>query len=69
MGKKSEIANRASVHLDLIRGVSALAVMLGHLRGLFFVDFPYIANKSIWMSALYALTGFGHQAGDRIFSS
>jgi len=48
--------------LDAIRGVSALAVMLYHLRGLFFVDFPYLANKSLPIAGLYALTGYGHQA-------
>ena len=39
-----------------------MAVMLGHVRGLFFVDFQYLANKSALLSVLYALTGFGHQA-------
>ena len=46
----------------LIRGVSALAVMFGHVRGLFFVDFSFLANKSPAYRALYAITGFGHQA-------
>jgi peptidoglycan/LPS O-acetylase OafA/YrhL len=62
LAKKLQLSARASVHLDLIRGVSALAVMLGHVRGLFFVDFPYLANKSIAYRLLYAVTGFGHQA-------
>jgi peptidoglycan/LPS O-acetylase OafA/YrhL len=48
--------------MDLIRGVSALTVMAGHLRGLFFVDFPFLANKSLPFRVLYAVTGFGHQA-------
>jgi peptidoglycan/LPS O-acetylase OafA/YrhL len=60
--KKFQLAERASVHLNLIRGVSALAVMLGHVRGLFFVDFPFLANKSFAYRVLYAVTGFGHQA-------
>jgi len=62
LAKKLQLSARTSVHLDLIRGVSALAVMLGHIRGLFFVDFPYLANKSIANRLLYAVTGFGHQA-------
>jgi len=62
LGKKFQLAERASVHLDLIRGVSALAVMVGHVRGLFFVDFPFLANKSLLYLVLYAVTGFGHQA-------
>src|SRR4030088_13412 len=46
----------------MIRGVSALAVMLGHVRGLFFVYFPFLENKSLVVRLLYAVTGFGHQA-------
>jgi peptidoglycan/LPS O-acetylase OafA/YrhL len=58
----TRLAVRTSVHLDLIRGVSAIAVMLYHLRGLFFVDFPYLTDKSLVPSGLYAVTGYGHQA-------
>jgi peptidoglycan/LPS O-acetylase OafA/YrhL len=36
--------------------------MLYHLRGLFFVDFAYLAKKSLPIDGLYALTGYGHQA-------
>jgi peptidoglycan/LPS O-acetylase OafA/YrhL len=60
--KVALLAKRASVHLDMIRGVSAVAVLLYHLRGLFFVDYPYLTNKSLMSSALYAVTGYGHQA-------
>jgi peptidoglycan/LPS O-acetylase OafA/YrhL len=62
LAKKYQLAKRVSVHLDLIRGVSALAVMLGHVRGLFFVDFPFIMNQSPAHRALYVVTGFGHEA-------
>jgi peptidoglycan/LPS O-acetylase OafA/YrhL len=60
--KAPRLAKRASVHLDLIRGVSAIAVLVYHLRGLFFVDYPFLANKSLFSSALYAVTGYGHLA-------
>ena len=33
-----------------------------HLRGLFFVDYPYLSNKSAFSTVLYAVTGYGHQA-------
>jgi peptidoglycan/LPS O-acetylase OafA/YrhL len=62
LAKKYQLAKRASVHLDLFRGVSALAVMLGHVRGLFFVDFPFLANQSLAHRILYVVTGFGHEA-------
>ena len=46
----------------MIRGVSALAVMVGHVRGLFFADYPELLHPSVFHRLLYALTGFGHQA-------
>jgi peptidoglycan/LPS O-acetylase OafA/YrhL len=36
--------------------------MLYHLRGLFFVDYPFLARKSLLSKLLYAATGYGHQA-------
>ncbi len=56
------LAKRTSVHPDVIRGVSAVAVLAYHLRGLFFVDYPFVAGKSLLTSGLYAITGFGHEA-------
>ena len=52
----------ASDSLDLIRALAACAVMVGHLRALFFVDFRHLSHKSWPLEALYFLTGFGHQA-------
>jgi len=43
------ISQSASAHLDLIRGIAALAVMWGHVRTLYFVDskaFEYQAGSS-----------------------
>lgn len=52
-----------SDHLDMLRGTAALAVMLGHLRGLFFVDLYDIAWKpGIPLKILYAATAFGHES-------
>jgi peptidoglycan/LPS O-acetylase OafA/YrhL len=59
---KSKLTKRISLHLDLIRGVSALIVLLYHLRGLFFVDYPFLTSNSLRSSVLYAVTGYGHQA-------
>jgi len=52
----------ASAHLDLIRTVAAWAVMWGHVRSNFFVDFEHLARKNLLLQALYFITGFGHQA-------
>jgi peptidoglycan/LPS O-acetylase OafA/YrhL len=62
LNKKFHLSERTSAHLDLVRGVSALAVMVGHVRGLFFVDYPNLANPNLLDRALYAVTGLGHQA-------
>jgi len=60
--KKNEISERTSVHLDFIRGVAALSVMAGHVRGLFFADFSNVLHQTVIVRILYAVTGFGHQA-------
>jgi peptidoglycan/LPS O-acetylase OafA/YrhL len=52
----------ASAHLDFFRALAAWAVMWGHLRAIFFVDFQHLQHGSIWLNALYFVTGFGHQA-------
>lgn len=62
IGKGTPVTRRASAHLDMIRGLAALAVMLGHIRGLFYLDYRDLASHPRWISFLYALTGFGHQA-------
>src|SRR5260370_15519199 len=50
--------------LDAIRALAALAVMFGHCRGLYFVDYGHIepGNATSFVKAIYAITGFGHQA-------
>ncbi|MGI0134513.1 MAG: acyltransferase family protein [Candidatus Micrarchaeaceae archaeon] len=52
----------ASAHLDLIRAVAAWAVMWGHVRGNFFVDYRQLRQAGVAIKALYFVTGFGHQA-------
>lgn len=56
------ITPSASVELDSLRGLSAVAVLIGHLRGLFLVEYGQVTNPD-WMAFLvYFVTGFGHQA-------
>lgn len=49
-------------HLDMIRGLAALAVCIGHLRGMVFVDYGASPDRSIWQIPFYAATGLGGQA-------
>lgn len=50
-----------SDHLDLMRGLAALMVLLWHWRNLYFVDFD--PAGATWPARIfYFLTGFGHEA-------
>jgi len=49
-------------HLDLCRGIAALAVAIGHARAFFFVDFALVSGAGVVAKAFYFLTGLGHQA-------
>lgn len=48
--------------LDLMRGLAALIVLMGHLRSVLFEDFETIQNPGVLAKAFYFITGFGHQA-------
>jgi peptidoglycan/LPS O-acetylase OafA/YrhL len=52
----------ASAHLDLVRALAAWAVMWGHLRALFFVDFQQVKSPSFLLKVTYFVTGFGSEA-------
>ena len=56
------LTSSASAHLDVIRGLAAWAVMWGHLRALFFVDYPQVQNRGLPLEFLYFVTGFGGEA-------
>ncbi|HET7839981.1 MAG TPA: acyltransferase [Terriglobia bacterium] len=45
-----------------MRGMAAWAVMWGHVRGNFFVDFQNLQHPNLFLKVLYFVTGFGHQA-------
>jgi peptidoglycan/LPS O-acetylase OafA/YrhL len=60
---KSLRGSVSSDHLDMVRGGAAIAVMLGHLRNLFFVDFSQAAgNSNPLVRLVYFVTGFSHYA-------
>ncbi|MDH5232551.1 MAG: acyltransferase [Gammaproteobacteria bacterium] len=50
------------IFLDYIRGISALLVCAGHLRGVMFEDYSLVGSTSILDKLFYFLTGLGHQA-------
>jgi peptidoglycan/LPS O-acetylase OafA/YrhL len=52
----------ASVHLDAVRGIAALAVLAYHIRYIFFPDYSEIANPSLAVRLFYVLTSYGHDA-------
>src|SRR6267154_3292963 len=57
-----KLSASASAHLAVIRAAAAWAVMWGHLRTLFFVDFQHLQGPGWLLGVLYFFTGFGHQA-------
>ncbi|MDA7675837.1 acyltransferase [Akkermansiaceae bacterium] len=48
--------------LDLLRGLSALLVMLGYLRALTFLSFGELTSPNLLIKIFYFSTGLGHQA-------
>ncbi|MBD2449566.1 acyltransferase [Nostoc sp. FACHB-152] len=53
---------RWSVHLDLLRGLAAILVLLDHMRFLLFVDYSEITNPTFFNKRFYFFTGLGHQS-------
>lgn len=56
------MGNQRFEHIDMLRGVAALLVCIGHARGLLWVDYGALAYPNIIDRGLYFLTGLGHQA-------
>jgi peptidoglycan/LPS O-acetylase OafA/YrhL len=52
----------SSDHLDFVRGIAALAVVFGHLRNLFFVNYSDIRNPNLPVKILFLFTSFPHFA-------
>jgi peptidoglycan/LPS O-acetylase OafA/YrhL len=54
----------ASIHLDLMRGLAAIAVLISHLRNIFFVDYGDLPSrlKGAPLAIVYFTTDLGHQA-------
>ena len=54
--------NHRLVHLDCLRGLAALLVVLEHLRAFLFVPFSQLKAPGILAKGFYLVTGLGHQA-------
>lgn len=62
-----ELATTARVtshaaHLDMLRGLAAVAVMISHLRGYIFADFFTVVNPGVVAKMFYGATGVGPEA-------
>ena len=56
----AEMTRGRLVHLDMLRGLAALGVVIGHVRG--FVIVPYAMSSSdLFGSLFYFCTSVGHQ--------
>ena len=54
--------NHRLVHLDCLRGLAALLVVVEHLRAFLFVPFTQVVSPGVITKAFYLVTGLGHQA-------
>jgi peptidoglycan/LPS O-acetylase OafA/YrhL len=59
---KLPIPKRALAHMDMVRGLAAIAVVLGHVRGLLFHDWRELPAKTAALKVVYFFTGLGHQS-------
>lgn len=50
------------VHLDLLRGMAALAVVVGHIRGFVLTDYGISVSKTPWQIPMYVAGSLGHQS-------
>lgn len=50
------------VHLDMLRGLAALAVVVGHTRGFLYLDYGEIERPTALHMLFYLVTGLGHEA-------
>jgi peptidoglycan/LPS O-acetylase OafA/YrhL len=54
--------SKASVQLDMLRGLAAFLVLISHWKIMFFVEYHNITAHRIWFAIPYALCSGGHQA-------
>jgi peptidoglycan/LPS O-acetylase OafA/YrhL len=60
--RTNAISNNLSGFLDLVRWISALCVVIEHLRYVWFMEYSSIQQKTLLTKAFYFFTGFGSEA-------
>ena len=55
------VGGRRFVHLDMLRGLAALGVVVGHARGFLIVGYNFAESHSLFDQLFYFVTGLGHQ--------
>jgi peptidoglycan/LPS O-acetylase OafA/YrhL len=60
--EQNPLSSKASVRLDMLRGLAAILVLISHWKMMFFVDYPNIPNHRIWFAIPYVACSAGHQA-------
>ncbi|MHB1856647.1 MAG: acyltransferase family protein [Acidobacteriaceae bacterium] len=56
------LSEQASAHLNMLRGIAAFVVLLGHWRSIFFVDWPQVRHHNLLLGLFYWSSKFGHEA-------
>lgn len=62
LGQTRALSANAVATMDWLRGLAALAVLIGHARGLFMQDFAQLNRPSVLWKAFYFGTALGHEA-------
>src|SRR6516225_8082916 len=55
------VSGRRFVHLDMLRGLAAIGVVVGHIRGFLIVGYAAAGSHSLFDQLFYFVTGLGHQ--------
>lgn len=61
-GKSQPLPTSAVASMDWLRGLSAVAVLVGHARGLFLQDFAELQHRTPVWKLFYFVTALGHEA-------
>lgn len=56
------LSEQASAHLDMLRGIAAFAVLFEHWRSIFFVNWPEVQQKNLFLAFFYGSTKYGREA-------